>query len=127
MACVSVWKTKNGLGPKSLRGNMFYKGHIEIAEKASHHFKKAPISLTMYLKGLAILEKASIYLKKSSKIIEIFIKAKISKQKLPLLWNVFWKLLNLYKSLTFLKKKSLHFFENIFKKPQNLSKRSTFI
>jgi hypothetical protein len=34
------------------------------------------------------------------------------------------KPLNLYKSLTFLNK-SLHFFENEFKKPQNLSKRPT--
>jgi hypothetical protein len=42
-----------------------------MAEKASHHFRKAPIPLKMYLKSLAILEKASISLKKSSKIIEI--------------------------------------------------------
>jgi hypothetical protein len=54
-----------GLGPKSIRGNRFYKGHKEIAEKAS-------IPLKMYLK---ILEKASISQKKSSKIIEVFIKA----------------------------------------------------
>jgi hypothetical protein len=47
----------------------------EIAEKASHHLKKASIPLAMYLKSLAILEKASIYLKKSSKITEIFIRA----------------------------------------------------
>jgi hypothetical protein len=31
-----------------------------MAEKASHHFKKASIPLKMYLKSLAILEKASI-------------------------------------------------------------------
>jgi hypothetical protein len=44
---------KGELGTKSLRGNMFYKGHRDIAEKASHHFKKAPIPLKMYLKSLA--------------------------------------------------------------------------
>jgi hypothetical protein len=55
-----------------------------MAEKASHHFKNALISLKMYLKTLAILEKASISLKKSSTTVEI-----------------------------------LHFFENVFKKPQN--------
>jgi hypothetical protein len=63
---------KGGLGPKSLRGNKFYKGHRDIAEKVSHRFKKL---LKMYLKSLVILEKASISLKKTSKIIEIFIKA----------------------------------------------------
>jgi hypothetical protein len=60
---------------KSLRGNRFYKDHRDIAEKASHHFKKASIPLTMYLKCHEILEKTSIFLKKSSKIIDIFIKA----------------------------------------------------
>jgi hypothetical protein len=50
--------------PKSLRGNRFYKGHRDIAEKASHHFVKAFILLYMYLKSLAILAKASISLKK---------------------------------------------------------------
>jgi hypothetical protein len=60
---------------KSLRGNRFYKDHRDIAKKASHHFKKAPILLTVYLKCLEILEKASIFLKKSSKIIDIFMKA----------------------------------------------------
>jgi hypothetical protein len=49
---------RGGLGPKSLRGKMFYKSHRDIVEKASNPFKKASISL-----------------KKSSKIIEIFIKA----------------------------------------------------
>jgi hypothetical protein len=67
---------RGGLEPKSLRGNRYYKDHKDIAEKASHHFKKASIPLKMYLKSLAILEKASISLKKSSKIIEIFIKAR---------------------------------------------------
>jgi hypothetical protein len=64
-----------GLGSQSLRCNRFYKGHREIAEKASYHFKKAYIPLKMLLKSLAIFEKASNSLKKSSKIIEIFIKA----------------------------------------------------
>jgi hypothetical protein len=49
---------RGGLGPKSIRGNRFYKGHREIAENPSHHFKKASIPLKMYLKSLAILEKA---------------------------------------------------------------------
>jgi hypothetical protein len=40
-----------GLGPKSLCGN---KGHRELAEKASHNFKKASISLK---NSLTILEK----------------------------------------------------------------------
>jgi hypothetical protein len=56
--------SRGGLGSKSLRGNRFYKGHRDIAEKASHHFKKASIpKKKMYLKSLAILEKASISLK----------------------------------------------------------------
>jgi hypothetical protein len=53
-------------GPKRMGGNRFYKGHKEIAEKASHHFKqashhfkKASIPLKMYLKSL---EKTSISL-----------------------------------------------------------------
>jgi hypothetical protein len=53
----------------------FYKCHRDIADKASHHFKKVSIPLKMYFKCLAILQKTSISLKKSSKIIEIFIKA----------------------------------------------------
>jgi hypothetical protein len=61
-------KTRGILGPKSLRGNRFYKRHRDIAEKASHHFKKASILLKMYLKSLNFSEKFS-------KIIEIFIKA----------------------------------------------------
>jgi hypothetical protein len=60
---------RGGLRPKSLRGNRFYNGHRDIAEKASHHFKKASIPLKMHLKSLAILEKASSSLKKSSEII----------------------------------------------------------
>jgi hypothetical protein len=40
------------------------KGHRDIAEKASHHFKKASISLKMCLKSLAIHEKASESMKK---------------------------------------------------------------
>jgi hypothetical protein len=56
-----------GLGPKSIRDNMFYKCHRDIAEKASHPFKKASIPLKMYLKSLAILEKASISLKSLQK------------------------------------------------------------
>jgi hypothetical protein len=50
-------------GPKSIRVNRFYKGHREIAEITSHHFKKASIPLKTYLKNLAILEKGSISLK----------------------------------------------------------------
>jgi hypothetical protein len=45
--------TGDGLRPKILRGNRFYKGHRDIAGKASHHFKKVSISLKMYLKNLA--------------------------------------------------------------------------
>jgi hypothetical protein len=63
------------LGPKSLLGNRFYKNPRDIAEKASHHIKKATILLKIFLKILVILEKASISLKKSSKIIEFFTKA----------------------------------------------------
>jgi hypothetical protein len=48
------WRT----GPKSFRGNKFYKNHRVIAEKASHHFKKASIPLKMVLKSLTVLEKA---------------------------------------------------------------------
>jgi hypothetical protein len=69
---------RGGLGPKSLRGNRFYKSHIDIAEKALHHFKKASIPLKIYLKDLQ-------FLKKSSKIIEI------SKQKTPVLWKCLQK------------------------------------
>jgi hypothetical protein len=32
---------RGGMGSKSLHGNMFYKGHGEIAEQATHHFNKA--------------------------------------------------------------------------------------
>jgi hypothetical protein len=60
---------------KILRGKRFYKGHRDIVDKASYHFKNASISLKMYLKSLKILDKASISLKNYSKIIEIFIKA----------------------------------------------------
>jgi hypothetical protein len=42
--------TRGGLWPKILRGR-------DIAEKASHHFKKASTPLKMYLKSLTILEK----------------------------------------------------------------------
>jgi hypothetical protein len=58
-------QSRGGLGPKSLCGNRFYKGHRDITEKSSHH----SIPLKMYLKSLVILEKASIFLKKCSKII----------------------------------------------------------
>jgi hypothetical protein len=69
-------KTCRGeLEPKNLRGNRFYKGNRDIAEKASYHFKKAAVPLKMYLKSLAILEKTSISVKNYSIIIEIFIKA----------------------------------------------------
>jgi hypothetical protein len=50
---------KDGLRPKSLHGNRFYKGHMP-------HII-ASIPLKMYLKNLASLEKASLSLKKSSK------------------------------------------------------------
>jgi hypothetical protein len=50
-----------GLVSKSLRGNRFYKGHRDIAGKASHHLKKASIPLKMYLKSLAILTKAQFF------------------------------------------------------------------
>jgi hypothetical protein len=66
--------TRDGLGQKASAA-IDYKGHRDIAEKASHHFKKASIPLKMYLKILEILEKASISLKESSKIVKIFIKA----------------------------------------------------
>jgi hypothetical protein len=69
----------------------------DIAETASQNFKKDSIPLRMYLKGLKILEKASISLKNSSKIIEIFIKAHIS--KLYFSENVFIKPRYFYKTL----------------------------
>jgi hypothetical protein len=47
-------KYRGRLRPKSLRGNNFYKGHRDIAKKASNHFKKASSPLKMYLKSLAI-------------------------------------------------------------------------
>jgi hypothetical protein len=34
-----------GMAPKSLRGIMIYKGHKDIAKKASHRFEKASIPL----------------------------------------------------------------------------------
>jgi hypothetical protein len=39
----SFWyiQTQGGLGPRSLRGNTFYKGHIDII--SSHHLNKASI------------------------------------------------------------------------------------
>jgi hypothetical protein len=40
---------------------VFYKGHRDIAEKASHYFQKASISLKMYLKSLTILEKPQFF------------------------------------------------------------------
>jgi hypothetical protein len=49
--------SRDGLGIKNPRGNMFYKDHRDIAEKASQHFKKASISLKMYLKSLNFSEK----------------------------------------------------------------------
>jgi hypothetical protein len=58
---------RGGLEPKSLRGNRFYKGHKDIAEKASYHFKKSSIPLKMCLKSLAVPEKFSISLKKIQK------------------------------------------------------------
>jgi hypothetical protein len=48
-------KYKGGLRPKILCGNRFYEAHRDIAEKASHHSKKASIPPKMYLKCLAIL------------------------------------------------------------------------
>jgi hypothetical protein len=83
------YANRSGLEPKSLRDNRFYKGHRDIAEQASHHFKKAsiPLKTLNYLNIFAILEKALISLKKSSKIIEIFIKAHNSKKKPPFLWK----------------------------------------
>jgi hypothetical protein len=45
------------MGPKTFRGNRFYKGHRYIAEKASQLFKKAFIPLKMYLKSLGVPEK----------------------------------------------------------------------
>jgi hypothetical protein len=41
------FKARSGLRPKSLRGNRIYKDYRDIAEKASHHFKNAAISLKM--------------------------------------------------------------------------------
>jgi hypothetical protein len=58
-----------GLGPKSLHGNRYYESHRDIAEKASHYFKKYYNPRKMYLKSLNFTKK------KSSKIIEIFIKS----------------------------------------------------
>jgi hypothetical protein len=53
-------KLRGGLGLKSLRSNSFYKGHRDIALKASIPLKK-------HLKCPAILENASISLKKLKK------------------------------------------------------------
>jgi hypothetical protein len=66
---------RGGLGPENLRSIMFYRGHRDMMEKASHHFKKNLYSIKNVFESLAILKKASISLKKSSIIIEIFIKA----------------------------------------------------
>jgi hypothetical protein len=63
------------LGPRSLGGNRFYKGHRYIAKKLHITFKKAFIPLKMYLKSLAILGKASISLEISSKSLVMFKKA----------------------------------------------------
>jgi hypothetical protein len=69
------FKHKGGLGPKSLHGNMFYKGHRGITETASHHLKKASILLKMHFKSPTVLEKATISLKKSSKTLVGFIQS----------------------------------------------------
>jgi hypothetical protein len=48
---------RGGLGPKSPRGNRFDKSYRDIAEKSSHYFKKASISMKMYLKSLNFSKK----------------------------------------------------------------------
>jgi hypothetical protein len=57
---VLLTKLRGRLGLKNLRGNSFYKGHRDIAKKASIPLKK-------HLKCLEILENASISLKKLKK------------------------------------------------------------
>jgi hypothetical protein len=44
------------MGPKSLRGNMSYKGHKDIAEAASHLLKKAFILLKNSYKSLHLFK-----------------------------------------------------------------------
>jgi hypothetical protein len=74
--------TKGGLGPKSLRGKRFFKGHIYIAVKASIPLKMYLKSLNFSEKGFKIFEnfikasqKAFISLEISSKSLVIFIKS----------------------------------------------------
>jgi hypothetical protein len=61
----SNYLIRDGLGPKSLRGDRFHNGHRNIAEKASQHFEKASIPLKMYLKSLFMVLKSSFLLNKS--------------------------------------------------------------
>jgi hypothetical protein len=119
-------KYRGRLRPKSLRGNSFYECPRNIAEKASHYFKKASHPLKMYLKSLAILEKASNSLKKSSKIIEILIKAPHFQIKASIFLELFSKILVMFINSSYQIKKSLRFSENIFYKPLNLYKNLHF-
>jgi hypothetical protein len=75
-----------GLGPQSLRGNRFY-------GKASHHFKKASISLKMYLKPLVIFENPSlksllIFTKASHYQTKVFASLKMNLKSLEIFQNV---------------------------------------
>jgi hypothetical protein len=63
---------RDGLGPKTLRSNKFYKGHRDIAENPHITLEWPQFH---YLKSFAILEKASISLKISFKSLVIFTKA----------------------------------------------------
>jgi hypothetical protein len=77
----NTWNQRQTGAKKPPQQKRFDKANRDIAETVSKNFKKDSIPLKIYLKSLTILEKASICLKKSSKVIEIFIKAHISKQK----------------------------------------------
>jgi hypothetical protein len=95
--------TQRRTGPKSLLGNRFYKGHSDIAEKASQHFKKASIPLNMYLKSLPVLKKVSISLKKSKNILNLYKSPTFLNRILHFSGNVFKKTIYAYKILIFIK------------------------
>jgi hypothetical protein len=97
------WFSMDGLGPKSLRGYRFYERHRDIAEKASQHFKKAFISLKIYLKSLTVLEKVLISLKKFKNILFIYKSPTFLNIIFHFSGNVFEKTRYVYKSLILIK------------------------
>jgi predicted nucleic-acid-binding protein len=103
------FSARDGLEPKNLHGNRFYKGHREIAEKASQHFEKASIPLKMYLKSFTVLEKVSISLKKSKNNLNLYKSPTFLNRMLHYSGNVFKKTHFVYKILILIRNRSLNF------------------